>query len=120
MNKLSISITMDDVLYNGQNMKSADLKQNSPEDNPTENTSALKPKKPKKRYDPTIISAWCKGCGICIAFCPKKVIANNDMGMPVIEKPDQCIGCRFCELHCPDFAIAIKESPSDHQGDTLL
>jgi len=93
-------------------MKSADSKQTSPEDNPVENTSTLKQKKQKKLYDPSIIGAWCKGCGICVAFCPKKVIANNDMGMPVIEKPDQCIGCRFCELHCPDFAIAIKERPS--------
>lgn len=110
---------MDDVLHNGQKMNLADLKQNSPEDKPTVNDSALKPKKLKKRYDQTIISAWCKGCGICIAFCPKKVIATNDMGMPVIEKPDHCIGCRFCELHCPDFAIAIKESSSGHQSDNL-
>jgi 2-oxoglutarate ferredoxin oxidoreductase subunit delta len=31
------------------------------------------------------------------------------MGAPVIERPDDCIGCRFCELHCPDFAITVKE-----------
>jgi len=68
-----------------------------------------KSKKSKKHYDPVIISAWCKACGICSEFCPKKVIGLNDMGAPVIERPDECIGCRFCELHCPDFAITVKE-----------
>ena len=63
----------------------------------------------KKSYNPVIIPAWCKSCGICSAFCPKNVIGVNDMGAPVIERPDDCIGCRFCELHCPDFAITIKE-----------
>jgi 2-oxoglutarate ferredoxin oxidoreductase subunit delta len=65
--------------------------------------------KRKKSYTPVIIPAWCKSCGICSAFCPKKVIGLNDMGAPVIERPDECVGCRFCELHCPDFAITVKE-----------
>jgi 2-oxoglutarate ferredoxin oxidoreductase subunit delta len=66
-------------------------------------------KKHKNRYRPVIIPAWCKSCGICSAFCPKKVIGSDVTGAPVIEKPDDCIGCRFCELHCPDFAITVKE-----------
>jgi 2-oxoglutarate ferredoxin oxidoreductase subunit delta len=66
----------------------------------------------KKHYDPVIISAWCKSCGICSEFCPKNVIGCNDMGAPVVERPDDCTGCRFCEFHCPDFAIAIKERKS--------
>jgi 2-oxoglutarate ferredoxin oxidoreductase subunit delta len=65
--------------------------------------------KRKKSYTPVIIPAWCKSCGICHAFCPRKVIGLNDMGAPVIERPDECIGCRFCELHCPDFAITVRE-----------
>jgi 2-oxoglutarate ferredoxin oxidoreductase subunit delta len=68
-----------------------------------------KSKNLKKQYDPVIISAWCKSCGICSEFCPKHVIGTNDMGAPVVERPDECIGCRFCELHCPDFAITVKE-----------
>ncbi|MBW2172677.1 MAG: 4Fe-4S binding protein, partial [Deltaproteobacteria bacterium] len=28
---------------------------------------------------------------------------------PVIERPDDCIGCRLCEIRCPDFAITIQE-----------
>ena len=65
--------------------------------------------KRKKDYDPVTISAWCKVCGICSEFCPKKVIGLNDMGAPVVERSDECIGCRFCELHSPDFAIKVKE-----------
>jgi 2-oxoglutarate ferredoxin oxidoreductase subunit delta len=68
-----------------------------------------KSKSRKKQYNPVIISAWCKSCGICSEFCPKHVIGTNDMGAPVVERPDDCIGCRFCELHCPDFAITVKE-----------
>jgi 2-oxoglutarate ferredoxin oxidoreductase subunit delta len=73
---------------------------------PTEKISG----KEKKFYNPVIIPAWCKSCGICMEFCSKKVIGNNDMGFPVVERPDECTGCRFCEFHCPDFAIAVKES----------
>lgn len=68
-----------------------------------------KSKERKKHYEPVIFRAWCKSCGICSAFCPENVISNDNMGAPVIERPDDCIGCRFCELHCPDFAIMIRE-----------
>lgn len=64
-------------------------------------------KKPK-RYQQFIFRDWCKACGICAAFCPKGVIGWSENG-PVIENPEKCIGCRFCELHCPDFAITIQE-----------
>ncbi|MBW2195549.1 MAG: 4Fe-4S binding protein [Deltaproteobacteria bacterium] len=56
-----------------------------------------------------IFRDWCKACGICSAFCPKNVISMDQTGAPVIEHPDDCIGCLFCELHCPDFAITIRE-----------
>lgn len=69
--------------------------------------------KPKTRYDPVIFRDWCKACGICTAFCPKQVIGLRSDGKPVIERPDDCIGCRFCELHCPDFAISVRERPNN-------
>lgn len=62
-----------------------------------------------KRYTHIIFRDWCKSCGICSAFCPKKVIGRDETGAPVIERPEDCIGCRFCETHCPDFAITIQE-----------
>ena len=49
---------------------------------------------------------WCKGCGICVGFCPKQVlkIVNEKC---VIAYPDACIFCGQCELRCPDNAIYI-------------
>ena len=80
-------------------------------------SSSKKLGKRNKLYNPVIIPAWCKSCGICSAFCPKGVIGCNDMGAPVIERPDECTGCRFCELHCPDFAITIKERTMKTRGN---
>ena len=70
-------------------------------------------KKQKKLFSQIIFEDWCKSCGLCAAFCPQKVIGRDETGAPVIENPDACIGCRFCELHCPDFAITIKEREKD-------
>jgi len=74
-------------------------------------------KKTKKSYSQIFFRDWCKSCGICIAFCPKKVIGRGEGGSPVIELPDECTGCRFCELHCPDFAITIKENGAEPKRD---
>ena len=30
-------------------------------------------------------------------------------GAPVVENAERCTGCRWCELHCPDFAICVRE-----------
>ena len=57
----------------------------------------------------------CKGCGLCIAFCPKKALAAgsrlNTIGYcpPEIETNGQCTGCGFCAMMCPDLAIEIRE-----------
>jgi len=52
---------------------------------------------------------WCKGCGICVILCPKKVLEIRNEKVSV-EHPDDCIRCRICEQHCPDFAIFVKEA----------
>jgi 2-oxoglutarate ferredoxin oxidoreductase subunit delta len=62
----------------------------------------------KKKFSHLIRVKWCKGCGICVAFCPKKVLALHE-GKVAAERPEDCIGCRMCELRCPDFAIQIQE-----------
>lgn len=52
---------------------------------------------------------WCKACGICVAFCPKEVFGfDKDSGKVSAVKPEACIGCRQCELRCPDFAIDVN------------
>ncbi len=50
---------------------------------------------------------WCKGCGICIAFCPKKVLGFGENGKSQMQDPEHCIKCGMCELRCPDFAIFL-------------
>ena len=70
----------------------------------------------KKNFEINIIVDRCKGCGICAALCPTKVLDFsehfNSKGYKFIEAkyPEKCIGCRNCELHCPDFAIFVKPS----------
>lgn len=50
---------------------------------------------------------WCKGCGICIAFCPKHVLAAGPDGKARVVDEGACVNCGFCEPHCPDFAIVV-------------
>ncbi len=65
--------------------------------------------KGKPLYTVTFFYEWCKSCGICSALCPQKIILQDETGKPYIDDMDNCIGCRFCEAHCPDFAITVKE-----------
>jgi len=53
--------------------------------------------------------AWCKRCGICVAFCPREALAQDEKGCPYLAKPDRCTACRVCEMLCPDFAISVGE-----------
>ncbi len=62
----------------------------------------------KKVKSLEVDSDWCKGCGICVAFCPKNVLElENDK--VVIKRRDDCIQCGQCELRCPDYAIYLEE-----------
>jgi 2-oxoglutarate ferredoxin oxidoreductase subunit delta len=65
--------------------------------------------KPQPEYDIDIFRDWCKSCGICAAFCPRHCIGLDENGAPVVQDAKRCTGCRWCELHCPDFAICVKE-----------
>ncbi len=66
--------------------------------------------KPKRRAvrKIDIFKAWCKGCGICVAFCPREVLAIDEEGYPVVKDLDACTGCGWCEIRCPDFAITVE------------
>ena len=55
-----------------------------------------------------IHTAWCKGCGICAAFCPKKALEIVDGKVRQVEG-NSCVLCGQCELRCPDYAIYIDE-----------
>jgi 2-oxoglutarate ferredoxin oxidoreductase subunit delta len=55
-----------------------------------------------------VFEAWCKRCGICVAFCPTGALTSDKDGFPVLTYPDKCTQCGMCELRCPDFAIAVR------------
>ena len=57
-------------------------------------------------------SAWCKGCGICAAFCPKKALELVDGKVRKVEGAG-CVLCGLCELRCPDYAIYIDETEGE-------
>jgi len=64
-------------------------------------------KKREVRID--IYQAWCKACGICVAFCPENVFTKGEDDYPQVAHPEACIECGWCEIHCPDFAITVRE-----------
>lgn len=55
----------------------------------------------------TINKKYCKGCGICVAFCPKQVLELDELGKVYAKAPEACIACGQCELRCPDYAIQV-------------
>lgn len=50
---------------------------------------------------------WCKGCGICVEFCPVKTLELVDGKVSLISL-EKCTKCGLCELRCPDFAIYLE------------
>ncbi|MDO4355899.1 MAG: ferredoxin family protein [Clostridia bacterium] len=62
----------------------------------------------------TIDQERCKGCGLCIDVCPRKLIALSDSvnqkGYHPAECTDQqvCISCAFCARMCPDSCIRVE------------
>lgn len=53
--------------------------------------------------------ARCKGCGICVGFCPKNVLKVSDLEKVEVINEKDCIKCKQCETRCPDYAIFIEK-----------
>lgn len=60
---------------------------------------------------------WCKGCGICVEFCPKDVLELDDKGKAVAVRLEQCIACKMCELRCPDLAVEVITEEIEEKGE---
>jgi len=66
--------------------------------------------KRKLGYRINIDRRRCKGCGICVFFCPKKCLELDELeGKACVVDEESCVGCLICELRCPDFAIDITK-----------
>lgn len=65
-----------------------------------------------------LIPERCKGCRMCVHFCPRQILEEspdiNAKGyhLPwIIEgREADCVHCMFCTLVCPEFAIYSLEA----------
>ena len=58
----------------------------------------------------------CKGCGLCVVACPKKIISLNTANLnkkgyhPAgITDIDKCLACAMCAIICPDVVITVEK-----------
>ncbi|MDR2529932.1 MAG: 4Fe-4S binding protein [Oscillospiraceae bacterium] len=63
----------------------------------------------------TINEDLCKGCELCAAACPKKIIALDPLRLNAkgyhpagVTDPSACVGCAFCATMCPDCVITVE------------
>ena len=67
----------------------------------------------KKKWSVLVNKSYCKGCELCVTFCPTQVLVMsedfNEHGThyPIPKNIDRCVGCKMCEYICPDFAIYV-------------
>jgi 2-oxoglutarate ferredoxin oxidoreductase subunit delta len=65
-----------------------------------------------------IIEERCKGCGYCVEYCPRQVLAvsnrfNAKGYHPPVVQNNECLNCHYCELLCPEFAIfSVAATPA--------
>lgn len=61
---------------------------------------------------------YCKGCGVCVAACPQKVLglAMDHITAkgyhPATLIADGCTGCGICAVVCPEAAITVYREKS--------
>ncbi|MCF7916320.1 MAG: 4Fe-4S binding protein [Candidatus Omnitrophica bacterium] len=66
-----------------------------------------------KKFEVVIEKDKCKGCGLCITYCPTKhLLFSKDLNKrglkyAKVNQKNKCIGCGACFIVCPDVAIKI-------------
>jgi len=60
-----------------------------------------------------VAEALCKGCGLCVAFCPGGVLelapepnARGIYAVRIVQNAN-CRGCLNCTLVCPEAALRL-------------
>jgi len=71
-----------------------------------------------KKFGVKIDFEKCKGCELCVYYCPKQVLeiskkSNKKGYFPAKTKrnyKEKCIGCGNCYIICPDCAIEVYKN----------
>ena len=73
-----------------------------------------------------IIEDRCKGCGLCVEYCPRGVLKMSDefnrkgYHPPFVDQPEACVNCDYCEEVCPEFAIyCVSEEEEKNVRDNI-
>lgn len=68
--------------------------------------------RPERKYQwITINEEKCVGCGLCVDYCPRDVLRQDDRGYPYMKYRDDCWYCDVCSFVCPRKALVIEEVP---------
>jgi len=59
---------------------------------------------PKQKID----LSKCSGNETCVDMCPVSVYEIKNK-KSIAVNPETCIGCRACEVQCPNVAITIED-----------
>lgn len=57
---------------------------------------------------PNVDCSKCKRHFTCVNVCPVGVFEKTDKGCVKVAHPEKCIGCRACEVNCPENAITVE------------
>ncbi|MCG3191755.1 MAG: hypothetical protein DIJKHBIC_00983 [Thermoanaerobaculia bacterium] len=58
-----------------------------------------------------IIDRGCRGCELCVDFCPVKVFERTSDERAAVKRQEDCIGCLSCVYLCPSRCIEVEGVP---------